>query len=562
MVGPTSTPQRAQSADAKASTRRGRSRSKKANKPHHEPQRRSREERHHGHAMRLRQRQATTLVMNPERVRQFLLSDYERWLLKIIRNIQCPDKLFVPPSLELPGPGGVGYDFAFRFLSSGHNPSGISIPPSGTIQANGSNVRNTDHMDGLDNTSSHQLNYITTGGRVLHELTLTGGEGMFVWFDPTDILQPLRVNRGPTDERFWQGSLHGGSSTSPYGTDPNVGGRSETIGWTASPFIFPTNYMPIDNGDTGDGMSAVKCEIYPAADGYDETVPNKAYYVAGCSFMMYPLAVRFVVQEVSTAYTAVSMKARSAEATIAGSAIQRLFNRIEAPGNGAYGYYAAPVQSKCTKLAYRATKWMFPHTYSNTVTPGSLPSMSTSEPAGAAAYPPLGVANWHSLQRALTSDFPMVEIRQVSEGAASNATVTIAVEVDYAISPTSLVSGMASHAGVTMDCPVPEFLSPFQLTGQVYGEGAARLRPPVPGSQIAAAVSGSIAANEAAHAALHEVASYHPSSEIKSIAHSAPSGNGFSRFMETISNGIDNALPVIGKVADVAGKIGNIIAAL
>lgn len=495
-----------------------------------------------------REKQIAIRQTAPRQIPKLLLSEYERWLIKIIRNIQCPDKLFVPPSLDIFGLGGSGARFAFRFAPTSVGANGAAAP-TGSIVLDNADSRAIDHFDGLDNTATHQLNYMMTGGRVLHEVTLTGSEGMFAWFDPLDINSPLRINRGPASGEFWHGSLVG-SNVSPYNDIPQ--GVSEHHGWTNSPFIFPTDYS-LPEADAVTGFA--KCELYPHGDGYPVAGAG-VYCAAGTSFLVYPVAVRFTIQEVSTAFTAVSMKARSADAVIEGSALQRLFNRIEDPRNGAYGYYAAPIQSKCTQLAYRATKWAFPHAYTTNIAAGATPVMPSVDAVPPPIYAAVGVSNWHSLQRALTSDYPMVEVRQVSEDANSTSTLTIAVEVDYAISPTSLVSGMASHAGVSMDCTVPPFLGPFQLTGGVRGASSSAIVP------VSKAHVHNVVANEVAHKALHEVASYHPSTEIKALAHAAPTGNAFTRFIDTIANGIERAIPVVGKVVDVASKIGGIIATL
>jgi hypothetical protein len=459
----------------------------------------------------------------------------EQYNLHLLSCLLHKEKLFVPPSPTFAGIGGVspvllGAVYAQRNSSLAASADRILPGPN-------------DHSSGMyDYMKSRPMSYLVTSGRVNERIVLSGEDGMFLSVNPWDSKRPLKWNIGSAagDAPFWQGGLYG-DSLSIYGS--SAVGTSHQKSWDNNPFIYPTDYMAQAQKFTGGGSDPCFNDLYPNDDSYSTTATAYGTPVFATGFLIFPLAVRVTVDITHTGFTQTSIRAKTAQQVFSGSTVERLYDRIEDPSSGYYGLNTPPVASKHAEFIYRADRWGFAHA-THTGPSSVLNPPPTSSSSG--EYDVTSVDNWCSMQQVLADDGVMIEIRNVASEATVSSQVNIAIDVDYAISPLGLVNGLSSHSNVTADVQFPNWFSSYRCLGSIKLEGE--------GSSLPA-----LSHHKTVIRALHEAASETPSTEMKHIAAASTTSStekgGFARFIDTVVDGIGKAIPIVSKVADVAGML-------
>lgn len=405
-----------------------------------------------------------------------LLSTREAWELSLLHHLRNL-KRYVLPGITFEGLGFGGADDVNTVLyPNTTNSSGI-IAPTGTIfttpkwYLSADNrwqfSSSIDHVEGLALSKNRIIDYFEVAGTVSSTLQMTGNKGMWIWFDPYDVNNPVRYNTGPTvrstvglagtPNEFWRGALTTGSSPEPYSPPLETGTFSGQIAWTQNPFQqYATNWMCFGTE-----------EIYPppvstTAAGYNDIAPPTASFdVRGTSYLIYPISVSMAVTVTNnTAFTQTGMRARAC-----GSFQHRLLDRVENVASGFYGLLEPVIKANEATLFWSGDKWSFPirHPVPNAYAAPAPPTFTSSaedvSPAtstsmtGGANF---GAVNWCSLQKMLAQNFPVLEIYNNSQDPLSVVTLSVQATVHYGISPLDylqLQERLAHNARCLSPCP-------------------------------------------------------------------------------------------------------------
>jgi hypothetical protein len=494
---------------------------------------------------------------NPSGALRFLMTQEEAWLLRIIAHLDNPTSvLYAPPSPRFDAIGmSTNADVLTRIVPTYSNGTGTVVFPTNVLVSHSTRTIGTDY---LNLTKTKCMNYTQVTGRCTQTLTLKGNEGAWIWFDPFDMTNPLRINSAavnddPNQGRYWQGSLYG-KPFSPYGDVHQTGGVSKFYTWTDSPYVYPTDYtmsyLPTESPPPDLGKPR-RTGLYPYDQQYEidvEVGVDQTYLWTASSFLQYPANVNIEISVAdNTAFSATGFRVNTND-----SCVHRFMTRVENPETGDRGFYDPFVKANRASANWSGSQWIFPTVdTANSQTNEQPIHPSDASPPGQ-PYCCTGVANWHSLQRCLANNLPVFEVLQGAEREAIQCTLSIVVTVEYYLVPLYLATGMSSRQNLTVPYQLPGFLSDYSLVSSITpvdGGGSMTVGALVPMHKQRTA---------RAHAALHEVP--HPSEPIRQITASHGSTpSSTHNFIKDIDDFLEKAVPIGKSIFNFGKKFAELL---
>lgn len=467
-----------------------------------------------------------------------LLNTKQAWQLSLLRHLHNGHVY------KLPSPtfSGLGIsDFNFCLFPTFDNFPGIATPDGKVFNAPALAVAPPSRMTNLNNTHTEwmnaqrarDLNYYVVEGVVDSQFTITGNKGVWIWADPTDMVNPIRYSSGPSNQPFWMGDFDSlvGPSSGPY--DQIVtGGACNRLQWTSNPYGgIATNY--VCNGTQSLYPLDIAPDGPPSINGWPD--------VRAASFLAYPISSHLKVQVTNnTAYTQTGMRTRGAL-----QGVRRLLNRVEDIGTGYYGLDVPFVKSNNAEAIWSGDSWTFPVRNpvptSNFTTGGAAPTwpLLGQPPDVAPGTAQFAYNNWCSVQKMLSQDYPVIEILE-SSPASSDYTISVSVSFHARIA-ISMIGLAAANGGrgseSTVPFPIPTWYSENRAHGRVI---------PVEGGGVISRGKVNNTASLRAVAAVPHLDIEHPA-----VAKLQESPSGVSGFLDKISTVIDKGVGVFEKVKDV-----------
>jgi hypothetical protein len=385
----------------------------------------------------------------------------EAWMLHLLHHLSEPVAHLVPPSPSFVGLGAS--DLATRYL--GYTPSGTLVPDRLNFLINKELDTSSPSMHRFGDT--RQLDYLPVTAKTYTTLTLTGNKGAWIWFDPLEIASPLRINTGPVDQAYWVGALRSTTVGSRYPNVSSTSLQSRAVTW--SPGFDPTTLIPTEWNNI-EGIAAessyYKVDLYPIDYDYDSDLQGlgkKAIEGYASNYIRWVCGARLVVSVANpTAFSSTGMRVRTRDSTL-----HRFSERVEDPLTGDYGFTGPFVQSEMAEAIWKGSSWAVPtkfyqHEESNPFEP--MPPVDDSS----FAFEPIGVANWHSLQRSLELMVPVIEVVQNTDSETRAVELSIELIVDYCLVPVSGSTGLMSSQSLTFPARLPHWYQPLSYTGAVY----------------------------------------------------------------------------------------------
>jgi hypothetical protein len=476
-------------------------------------------------------RQATNLLKHGEY--DHFVSVKEAWCLHLLHHLMSPSSHIVPPTPEINLTSATA--LPFRFL--GYT-GASSFTPNTFNFGNDLNSRDGKFIAPVRPLlDGHEMNYIPVEGRCFTTTSIVGNEKKYIWVDPFDYDEPLKINGGPdTVPAAVQGAF---SALPPYDSTLGAERYSQGFPWSVGydPRVVPTEWVNIEGIETGgDWGHALQEQLYPAIpDPYETPYEPCKFYAT--NLIEWVCDVEIIVSVANpTAFSATAMRVRTQD-----TSQNRWSQRIEDPPTGDYGFTGPFVTSNLAEARWRGSSWAVPLVHravTNDVTPQILSYATTQY--NSSLYANRGSANWESLQRCLSEMMPVIEVQQNADSPTRSVDLSIEVKVMKCIVPVYTPTATISREHLTFPAHLPKWYSALAYEGSVSPtDTSVRL------SQVPYAVPMQAQLGTAAVRALHKDTSDHRA--IQRLAQATPPVSGV---VTKQHKGILDKITKVGQIAN------------
>jgi hypothetical protein len=390
------------------------------------------------------------------------MSDYmsvkEAWLIHLAHHLMSDVSHIVPPGISLNSASQVTEEMKY-----------LGYKGDDTFTPDRVNLSQNFVVPERPFLCSKEMNYVPTQGRVFANVSMTGDKRMYVWFDPFDAENPLKINLegSPAQTRSGaMGSLRGNTASFP--TDVAAGGESQSWPWSVGhdPRLIPTEYVNLQGGFFGAGSGFARAvPLYPH-DLYFENEADVLVPISSSAtnYMKWVCDSKLTVSvSTPTAFTATAMRVRTRDSTI-----HRVSERIEVPAQGDYGLTGPYVHSELAESSWKGSCWLNPTVYREVNRTSGNVFIIPQTGTDLGLYDARGVCNYHSLNRCLAEMVPVIEVEQATDNPEREVSYSIELVVNMCLVPVSTQTTTVSNEYLTFPASLPHWYQPLCYAGSVH----------------------------------------------------------------------------------------------
>lgn len=380
----------------------------------------------------------------------------EAWMLHLLHHLMSESSHIVPPTPVINLASALSLPFKFLGFTAG-----TSFSPGTLNWGEKLHAHDASFIDPVRPLlDGHEMNYIPVEGRVFVTTTIVGNDKKYIWVDPFDFDEPLKINSGP-DINSIQGSF---ASSAPYDGVLANGRSSESFAWSAGydPRLVPTEWVNIEGLDQGSNDVLIE-QLYPPFESWTVSSVGSAAMFRATNLIEWVCDMELIVSVANpTAFSATAIRARTQDSTQ-----HRFSERVERPAYADYGFTGPFVTSNLVETRWRGCSWSVPYIHRNNI--GIAPWVQTlpTFEVNTEARMPRGSANWNSLQRCLSEMIPLVEIQQNADSPTRSVDLSIEVRIKKCIVPVFTPTASLSSEHLTFPAKLPKWYQPLSYEASV-----------------------------------------------------------------------------------------------